>query len=885
MRILPITAVVCSLAGVAHANVFTVNSTLDAHDAAADGVCDDGAGHCTLRAALEEANRDAASDTIQFAIAGAGVHTISPTTVLPTIVQPITIDATAQPGYAGTPLIELAGSWTVTSGLAIDFAGASGPCSVRGLALYDFNNASISIANTACTIAANFIGLSAAGTVSMGSTSNKIGIYVNTTMAKPVIIGGASTADRNVISGNNNSGSAGIYLDNGSGADIIGNYIGTNPAGTAVVDTSQTGIVARGIHVIESNLISGNLTGIQTFGTSGLTIKNNLIGTDISGTTALANNVGIDIGTSGNTIVGNTISGNGTGVSLYSMSTLSLNVLAGNFIGTTPSGTGAIGNGQGISLRGSAINNTIGGNLATARNIISGNNVGVSVFLQTSGSDSLIGNYIGLDINGDADGNSIGVNVTGSTRGFTVGAVDPVTRNIISGNTTAGVWFNTNQSPGNSLVGNYVGTSADGLSARPNGVGVGVDTATYVNIGDASGGGNLISGNTGAGIALSGVSFSGATHLCTVAGNRIGVDANGGPLPNQVGLLVGAFTYVRDNVIGGAAGAGNIIRSNAQGGVVLKSGVNNRIQANAIDANGGLGIDLGGDGVTANDVGDVDSGPNQLQNFPVLTRATSDGTNSWFAGTLASSQSATYVLELFTSPSCDASGNGQGATYIGTVTTTTDASGNASFSAVLPGATGGLVSTATAYNASSGTSEFSACQPIKACPVIALAPSMLPDGQAGVAYSQLLGASGGSTPYAFAVTNGTLPTGLTLASDGTLSGTPTASSAFAFTVTATDGVTCAGMQQFTLMIAPAAGDLGVGPDLATLGDDLGPADDLGGVDDFATAAPPDLAHGGDSAGGCGCSLAARRSDGSTYWAASAILLVLTFRRRRAHRVP
>jgi CSLREA domain-containing protein len=875
------------IAGAAHGATYVVNSTLDTDDAAADGVCDDGAGHCTLRAAITQANRDAAADTIQFAIAGAGVHTISPSTALPAIVQSLAIDATTQPGYAGAPLIELASNDALSNGLVFNPGGTSQSCSVRGLALYGFTNFAISITDETCTIAANYVGLTAIGVVP--TAHNTMGIRVHSTTANPVTIGGATTADRNVISANDNGGSSGILLDFGSsGGHIIGNYIGTNPAGTAAVDTAQIGIGANGTHLIESNLISGNIVGIRTNGgPSALTIQNNLIGTDISGTSALASNhgYGIELTTAGNTVVGNTISGNQYGVYLDGTSSVSGNVIAGNLIGTTASGTGAVGNSDGVVLSGSVTNNTIGGNVAAERNIISGNNVGVIVFLQNGATDSIIGNYIGLDVNGNADGNDTGVYVTASTNGLTVGGTRPSMRNIISGNATDGVNFNTLQPPGNSLLGNYIGTSPDGLSARPNGVGVLLNTAAYVNIGNGSGGGNLISGNSGAGVSLTSVSISSPTQLNTVAGNSIGVDVNGAPLSNQIGVLIDY--YSQNNLIGGPSGAGNVVRSNTQAGIVIKEGVNHRIQANAIDGNGALGIDLGGDGVTANDVGDSDTGPNQLQNYPVIALASSDGINSWFSGSLATAQSTSYTLEFFASPSCDPSGNGQGAMYVGSLTTNTDASGNASFVAVLPVATAGMVVTATAYNASSGTSEFSACHTIKTCPVIGLTPSTLPSGQVGTVYSELLGASAGSAPYSFAVASGSLPSGLTLAADGTLAGTPTTSGDFAFSVSVTDADMCPGQRSYALHVADANADLAVagGPDFGTAPDLGGAPDDLGetGGEDLASPPPPDLADGGHVGGGCGCHVGSRRGDGSGVWACCAIFLALGVSRWRRDR--
>ncbi|MBO2008536.1 FG-GAP-like repeat-containing protein [Hymenobacter negativus] len=93
-------------------------------------------------------------------------------------------------------------------------------------------------------------------------------------------------------------------------------------------------------------------------------------------------------------------------------------------------------------------------------------------------------------------------------------------------------------------------------------------------------------------------------------------------------------------------------------------------------------------------------------------------------------------------------------------------------------------------------------------PTITVTPATLPNGTQGTAYSQTLTAAGGTAPYAFAFTAGTLPSGLTLASNGTLAGTPTANGSFNFTVTATDASAApgpfSGSIAYTLTIAAPA---------------------------------------------------------------------------------
>jgi large repetitive protein len=89
---------------------------------------------------------------------------------------------------------------------------------------------------------------------------------------------------------------------------------------------------------------------------------------------------------------------------------------------------------------------------------------------------------------------------------------------------------------------------------------------------------------------------------------------------------------------------------------------------------------------------------------------------------------------------------------------------------------------------------------INPCPSITLSPATLPNAKVGQSYNRTMTASGGSSPYTFVVANGNLPTGLTLSSGGVLSGTPTASGPFGFTIVVRDTYGCAGKRQYTLVV-------------------------------------------------------------------------------------
>ncbi|MFM2429355.1 MAG: hypothetical protein RLZZ511_568 [Cyanobacteriota bacterium] len=174
---------------------------------------------------------------------------------------------------------------------------------------------------------------------------------------------------------------------------------------------------------------------------------------------------------------------------------------------------------------------------------------------------------------------------------------------------------------------------------------------------------------------------------------------------------------------------GNVVKDNGGAGINVISGNNNRITANALSNNTGLGIDLGNDQRTANDLGDGDTGANNRQNFPVLTIAEPNATGgATVSGTFNGLADSTYELELFRSTSTTAVTD-EGETFLSRLTVTTDATGNATFNTTLEGITSGLIF-ATATDATGNTSEFSngLTIGIPTVSITAIAPSSQPEG-------------------------------------------------------------------------------------------------------------------------------------------------------------
>jgi len=350
--------------GAAHGATFTVTNTNDS-------------GGGSLRQAILDANTAAGPDTIDFNIPGTGPFQILPLSILPPLAGGTTLDATTQPGYAGTPLIEI----STFSGAGLRMTGTGGN-TIRGVCVNDFS-AGIQIESDDNHVEGCFLGTNVTGTIAV---PNGVGIVLTSGVAGNVI-GGSAAAARNLISGN----TTGIQSTGGGATTIQGNYIGTSITGNSPIPnargiglTSTTGFVIGGANPGEGNVISGNTgEGVFVINGSGCKIQGNRIGTNVAGTEQLSNqwgvyatvHTGLLIGGDFDAGEGNLISGNQMDGAYISTDGA---VVTGNTIGTDPGATEPLGNGRaGIYLTLESHDALIGGVAEGEANVIAWNQTGV----------------------------------------------------------------------------------------------------------------------------------------------------------------------------------------------------------------------------------------------------------------------------------------------------------------------------------------------------------------------------------------------------------------------------------------------------------------------------------------------------------------------------
>jgi pentapeptide repeat protein len=572
----------------------------------------------SLRTAILLANLNAGvGDVITFAIPTIeGIPTITPSSPLPGLDDPVIIDATPTGVCTGgAPAVQIDGvNAGLSHGLVVNAPGSV----IRGLSITGFASGFAGIfigGGSGSTVECNYIGL----TPFQALGPNYDGVRISGSANN--VIGGNTAVSRNVISGNTNVGVAinGPTPDSSAGfilqTVVRNNFIGVDPAGT---------------------VIRGN-------GGNGIAITNAQL----------------------NTVAANVISGNsGEGIGIYGFRSTG-NIIQGNYVGTNASGTAAIANtASGIYMRRAGQNSIVG-------NVVSGNTgfAGIAI----CGTPTFCGGGTDTGLSSDASGNVI----TGNIIGLTAAGTDPL---------------------------------------RNAGYGVSLDGAPNTKVGgSAAGDGNVISSNGPAGVVIFGTGADGNL----VRGNYIGTDVSGTLDRHNNGPGV-TIPQGSNNIISGAdAGvAPNVIMFNTGFGIhVGDASTNNKLRINRIDLNTDLGINLGTATVLPNDPGDLDSGANDGQNYPVLTSAQFNNGTLTLEGILNTDASHAYTIDVYASPTCDASGNGEGRQWIGSfVPAAVNVGFIHDFSTQLVAAGQSVTATATvgthdpaAPETAGSTSEFSNC--------------------------------------------------------------------------------------------------------------------------------------------------------------------------------
>ena len=409
----------------------------------------------------------------------------------------------------------------------------------------------------------NFVGTDVNGSSDLGNLL--MGVFVGWEASNNTV-GGATANHRNVISGNDEDG---VRLQNNSTTNntVSGNYIGLSADGESTLGNTVDGVVILdgasnniigGTSPGEGNVISGNVwSGVSIYGagTNLNFVLGNYIGTDKDGTTAHANGIHgvfIGYGAQSNTIGGtsvaerNILSGNTVnGVRIEHLGTNG-NLIQGNYIGLTADGTTSLSNtGPGVDIRDGPQYNTIGGNEADERNVISGNNdSGVVLRGADTSNNTVSGNYIGTDVSGTlgvlnfGDGISI---VTGAHHN-TIGGLTSGRANVIAHNITHGVRLDGSGTDSNTVRGNFIGTNSTGTMSAGN-VQHGVLVAN--NAADNTiGPSNIIAFNGNTGIRVSG----GTTSGNQITRNRIYQNTS-----NGIDLMLGANGSILAPTISGTS--------------------------------------------------------------------------------------------------------------------------------------------------------------------------------------------------------------------------------------------------------------------------------------------------------------------------------------------
>jgi uncharacterized repeat protein (TIGR01451 family)/CSLREA domain-containing protein len=736
-----------------------------------DGACDvdpsTPGDQCTLRAAIENqnGNRNLGQNEIKFNIPNApgsgsiiinvGATGLGP---LPNVLGSVIIKAKNQ---GDNRRIELNGSMAGANATGLKLLG--GQCQIYFFIINNFSSYGIFISGTpppgegSHVIRGNYIGTDATGKISKGNGAD--GIYIDNTGNDT--IGGTAFDDLNIISGNkgygiviHGSNPAVDFQTNGArnnmvagnfiGLDIDGNLVLPNEKGGILDDNAPNNRIGDSTNVKAGNKLAGVKNGITVMGSlsEGVGIEGNFFQNG-SGAKFSAGIFGR--GGKGLYITGNLLDDiDSTAIDLFVDANGGYNIRKNRFQGSINTGT-KIRFGAGRTAEIDYVNNfNVGAGMAIdAEESINSSidwlfigdtmragQAGANIIFRASGKKNFSNNRwesmanFGLNYVTDL---SSGVQATlAETNEFFANNGAEGLHGRIQGTGELALTLLGNKSTGNGTDGSRLdvfvsaGAKVD-ITARGNeytfcgraglrvtGDGQKLDLVNFIFEK------NLIDHDNFFGLEL----FNSAILKKSITNNTI--TNNGGP---GIQLDGNSDAHIDNNTITGnatgilindASTAGinnNTISANNSGIALAGTGTGTFISDNLIFNNNTIGIDLGNDGVTLNDAGDIDTGPDNLQNFPVITSVNSNGSNTNIQGTLNSMPNATFRIEFFSNTSCSPSGFGEGQTFLGFDSVTTDATGNAAFSATLAGiaVSNGSSVTSTATDASNNTSEFSKC--------------------------------------------------------------------------------------------------------------------------------------------------------------------------------
>jgi len=752
-------------------NMVSDESDPNAGEIGDDGACDvdplTPGDQCTFRAAVQNqnGNRNVGQNTINFEIINApgsgsiiikiGSSGLGP---LPPILGSVIISAKNYDGRR----IELDGSAAGSNAIGLRLLGDN--CNISFFIINNFSSHGIFISGTPPPgggnhlIESNYIGTDSTGTVAKGNGGD--GIFIDNTPFNKI---GGSGISRNIISGNAGYGinikglSPNDFGTNGAQNNLAqGNLIGLDISGENALPNKNGAVI---LNDAPNNTIggSGANTGNKMAGdssTNGITITGSLTqGIKILGNFIGENKTGFKFaaGIFSSAAKPITIEGNyitdiaGVGVDLFITGDGSYNIRKNSFAGNMKTGTKLrFGEGKNVQIMYENNFHTNNGLAIDAQESVTGKidwvvagdtlklgQAGANFIFHAAGNKNFTNgvydanagvafNYVvdmaqsvqmAIKVNGDAytknggEGRKGKITLKGGAE-FSYAMIGSSAVNngkdgdrvdlFADGSVTATLTSSQNNLSVNGGIGvRWISDGKNFLTVRgfiekdiiDKNVTAGVEVTSFFTGKSITG--NTITNNGGPGVLIDG------TSIAHVEGNTIS--------GNGTGVLV--------NDAAVASITSNTITANGKGIALAGTSTGNVFTSNAIFKNTGLGIDLGNDGPTANDAGDADTGPNNLQNYPVLTAVNSAGGNTTIAGTLNSTPNTAFRLDFFANDACNPSGFGEGQAFLDSFKVTTDANGNASFTATLTGITvpTGAVITATATDPGNNTSEFSAC--------------------------------------------------------------------------------------------------------------------------------------------------------------------------------